>query len=44
MSMAATCRWYGNFLATDNRALAPADFTGSASPPSDELPGTMVIR
>ena len=21
-------RWYGNFLATDNRALAPVDFTG----------------
>ena len=34
-------RWYGNFLATDNRALAPADFTGfSVTAPSDgRLPG-----
>ena len=34
-------RWYGNFLATDNRALAPADFTGfSVVAPSDgRLPG-----
>ena len=29
-------RWYGNFLATDNRALLPADFTGfSVTAPSD---------
>jgi len=29
-------RWYGNFLATDNRALSPADFTGfSVTAPAD---------
>jgi hypothetical protein len=29
-------RWYGNFLATDNRALLPADFTGfSVTAPAD---------
>ena len=34
-------RWYGNFLATDNRALAPGDFTAfSVTAPVDpRLPG-----
>ena len=33
-------RWYGNFLATDNRALAPADFTGFSvtAPPMRACP------